>query len=527
MADVFISYSRKDKDFVQVLHQALIESQYETWVDWEGIPLTADWWEEIKAGIDAADTFVFVISPDSIASKVCGEEVDYAVAGQKRLMPIVRRDGFDMAQVRPALGRHNWLFFREADDFKAAFQSLITALNTDLDHVKAHTRLLVRAREWEQKSQLSDLLLRGRDLEAAEDWLTQGKQPYPSDLHRRYISSSRKAETQRQQQERRRLRTFLAAVTGLAGVAIALALFALAQRREAVAQRDLAYQQAKIAFSRQLAVEAQDPSQRQLARLQKMQQIGDETIIALGLAALSTEKVSMVEALQPQLVVLSGSEQFMAVLTGAGAGNADTADLPTLLVWNLSTQAVVLTAQPDLPIVDVDFSPDDQILTATTQTGELRLWRVDSQAYELIATIPGQGGALLDSAFSPSGRYLVTAADNGIAQLWDITQLETLTTSQSVEPMATLRHQGPVNTVALSQDEAHIVTGSQDQLLRVWSMQGQPLLCIDHDQPVRLVGFDAEQRYLGSVSSSSLVRIWHWDELIQDSTHSQSTEPQC
>ena len=78
MTDVFISYSRKDKAFVQVLNQALANSKYDAWVDWEDIPLTADWWEEIKAGIEGADTFIFVISPDSIASKVCGQEIDHA-----------------------------------------------------------------------------------------------------------------------------------------------------------------------------------------------------------------------------------------------------------------------------------------------------------------------------------------------------------------------------------------------------------------------------------------------------------------
>ncbi|MEB3209821.1 MAG: toll/interleukin-1 receptor domain-containing protein, partial [Leptolyngbyaceae bacterium] len=56
MSDVFISYSRTDKAFVETLHQALKESTYEAWVDWQDIPLTADWWKEIEAGIEAADT---------------------------------------------------------------------------------------------------------------------------------------------------------------------------------------------------------------------------------------------------------------------------------------------------------------------------------------------------------------------------------------------------------------------------------------------------------------------------------------
>ena len=41
---VFISYSRKDKPFVQSLHEQLSTHPIDSWVDWEDIPLTADWW---------------------------------------------------------------------------------------------------------------------------------------------------------------------------------------------------------------------------------------------------------------------------------------------------------------------------------------------------------------------------------------------------------------------------------------------------------------------------------------------------
>ncbi|WP_421657227.1 toll/interleukin-1 receptor domain-containing protein [Leptothermofonsia sp. ETS-13] len=38
MTDVFISYSRKDKDFVKTLHTALANHNREAWVDWQDIP---------------------------------------------------------------------------------------------------------------------------------------------------------------------------------------------------------------------------------------------------------------------------------------------------------------------------------------------------------------------------------------------------------------------------------------------------------------------------------------------------------
>ena len=68
MADVFISYSRKDIDFARRLVDALKNAGQEAWIDWQGIPYSADWWREICAGIDAADTFLFIISPHSLAS---------------------------------------------------------------------------------------------------------------------------------------------------------------------------------------------------------------------------------------------------------------------------------------------------------------------------------------------------------------------------------------------------------------------------------------------------------------------------
>ena len=79
MSDVFISYSRKDKDFVRRLHDSITKANRESWVDWEDIPTAADWWREICNGIEAADTFIFVISPDSVESNVCRDEIVHAV----------------------------------------------------------------------------------------------------------------------------------------------------------------------------------------------------------------------------------------------------------------------------------------------------------------------------------------------------------------------------------------------------------------------------------------------------------------
>lgn len=118
--DVFVSYSRGDKRFVdETLLPALVAHGTEVWIDLEDMPPAADWRAQVLAGVAAANAVVFVISPDSLASAVCGEELARAVELNKRLIPVVRRDPGDAA-VPPDLARPNWIWLREQDDAERA-----------------------------------------------------------------------------------------------------------------------------------------------------------------------------------------------------------------------------------------------------------------------------------------------------------------------------------------------------------------------------------------------------------------------
>jgi hypothetical protein len=125
MSDVFISYSRRDIDFVRHLFDQLTARDREAWADWQDIPPTADWLAEIYRGIEAADSFLFVISPDSVASEICILEIEHAVKHNKRLVPVVWKDADDVHQ---SMSAHNWVFLRQQDDFEANFELLIDAL---------------------------------------------------------------------------------------------------------------------------------------------------------------------------------------------------------------------------------------------------------------------------------------------------------------------------------------------------------------------------------------------------------------
>ncbi len=242
-ASVFISYSRSDGDFVRKLLEQLKRSEREVWVDLEDIPPTARWLAEVKAGIEAAETFVFVISPDSIASEVCQTEVAHAAGLNKRIVPLVRAD-VDERLVPEPLAQRNWIFFREDEEFDSGMTALNEALDTDLDWLHSHAELLRRALAWERGGRRASALLRGNELEEAEAWLGSeaGGGQQPTAAHREFILASRRAAGRRQ-------RSFLAAVSAALIVAIGLAIMALTQRSTAIENQ-------KRAESQQLAAVA-------------------------------------------------------------------------------------------------------------------------------------------------------------------------------------------------------------------------------------------------------------------------------
>ncbi len=77
--DAFISYSTQDTEFVTKIRLMLELSGRRVWQDIKDIELTDQWWAQIKAGIEGAHNFVFILSPDSMASVVCNMELDYAI----------------------------------------------------------------------------------------------------------------------------------------------------------------------------------------------------------------------------------------------------------------------------------------------------------------------------------------------------------------------------------------------------------------------------------------------------------------
>lgn len=250
MNDIFISYARADQGFVRELYAMLRDANRDPWVDWEGIPPSAQWLQEVYDAIEAADTFVFVLSPHSLASRVCMLEVNHAQQFKKRIIPVVYQD-VSSDQVPTVLREINWVYFRASDDREDAFTKLEFALDTNLRFWKLSASLLVRARQWEVKRKGRSLVLRGEELIEAEHWLAEGVniQPTPTSLQIEFINASRRAATQRQ-------RTITGVFAAATSVLLILSIISLLLFQNATTQQRIATQQRDAALARQLALES-------------------------------------------------------------------------------------------------------------------------------------------------------------------------------------------------------------------------------------------------------------------------------
>jgi hypothetical protein len=117
VAEVFISYSRKDSpDFALKLRDALTGAGRRAWLDTADIPITAEWLREIFSNIESTANFIFVISPESVASPNCRKEIDHAVASNKGMVPVFYRAAPDQA-IPEALGTIQGIKIADNDDF--------------------------------------------------------------------------------------------------------------------------------------------------------------------------------------------------------------------------------------------------------------------------------------------------------------------------------------------------------------------------------------------------------------------------
>lgn len=482
MDHVFVSYARADIDFVRKLTAALEAAGHETWVDWEGIEPSANWMAKIEGAIDAAKAVVFVISPESCASTVCGQELDHAIQRNKRLIPVLLQQ--PSGEIRREIAEINWINARDTDPFDAAVETLVTAIETDLEWVGDHTRLTVRAVEWDGNGRDASYTLRGSDLSAFEEWLAKApdREPKPTALQSEYLLASRRAVTRRQR---------ITWISITAGLVLAVALGAIAWLQNQERQREAAERarQEEIAGARQLLSRAEalretrpDPQDIHLDRreslrfaargLDRLARVGAPTTdadraVRRSLAALPKWEEFGVPGLLESMQAPTFSNDRRQVIFHSGSGELqiwDTVDVKRLAVCNTGLSAGEHVAA-------IAFAPNDQIVTQIydSQPGELthrlQRWSMDD------CNVSDEVGVSYDE--SPNMRDLTVGADGRVLvslkaglHVWD----------GSDRPLRPLTQGARASNFTLSPEGTRVVRresqeGSENRWLRIRNIE--------------------------------------------------------
>jgi len=89
--DIFISYSRRDQEFVSRLASDLNAHVAFVWFDRSTIQPGQKWHDEILEGIRECKAFILVLSPDAVESRYVREELDKALELGKPIFPVIYR----------------------------------------------------------------------------------------------------------------------------------------------------------------------------------------------------------------------------------------------------------------------------------------------------------------------------------------------------------------------------------------------------------------------------------------------------
>lgn len=539
MADLFISYSRVDREFVRSLHQPLEQEGRDVWVDLDDIPPSAEWLQEIYAGIEAASSVVFVLSPSLLASKVCRQELEHAAAHGKRLIPVVCHD-VDREAVPPELAARNWILWRSEDDASAALQALRRALDTDLEWVRDHTRLLTRAIEWDAERRDDSFVLRGSDLRDAEAWLNRAaptSDPQPTPLQTQYILASR-ASTARGQRAR------LGAVSAGLIIALALAVFAFIQRNDAIDQRNIS----ATAEAKALAQEGIALAQADARATAEATAVGEANARATAQVVAETQRdeaarqariatarqlaaeAEAAVAAYPQRALLLAVE---AVQTTTRAGEPAAPAAEDALRRALGSAGGQGLSGHELTVKTVTISPDGRWLVTVsdlvnTSNGELangtfRLWDLHASPVTP-RVLGGHRFGIRTFAISPDSRWLVTVADarSGGASLWDLQVADPSSAPRSLPVNAEVA--GPPS---ISGDGRWLVLGDDRGTVRVWDLHasdptGAPRVLDGQLERLQPVGVSPDGRWVVAVRFDGTARLWNlvpgpgraWWELV-------------
>ncbi|MBL8098201.1 MAG: hypothetical protein JNK81_03420, partial [Anaerolineales bacterium] len=221
----------------------------------------------------------------------------------------------------------------------------------------------------------------------------------------------------------------------------------------------------------------------------------------------------------------------------------------TAALWDTSTNQLLHLLNDGRRVDGVDITPDNKLIVTSGQGSPTKLW--DLQTGELIHTFDNSPDGSGAAVFTPDGKYIVTTApDPANFAVYDV-QTYQLVRIIEIPPNTpdiagfTLSQDGkyiaiPLDTeieveghvlwidfetgkqigafqknsdavwAAISADNRYLLTGSRDNIARIWDIQTGELLqeLVGHTNIIWRVAFSPDGKYALTASQDKTARLW-------------------
>lgn len=412
--------------------------------------------------------------------------------------------------------------------------------------LRLHRHLTEAAQEWERLGRDPGSLYRGTRLGQALEWAAskpiemnlqewsfleaskkqaeQEEAEREAQRQRELVAAQKLAETQTRaaQQLRKRAVLLAGALLVAAGLAVAAIWFAQQSNQNeqaAITQKGIAEDERRIAFARELSVNAVsnldiDPERSILLALQavSVSSAGGKPVLPEAKEALhravNSSRVQFTllglvgtgVAYSPDGTRIAATAADVDYKTGKVAGGAK--------IWDVATGKELLTLTGHTFTTEyIAFSPDGKKLATASDDKTAKVW--DAITGKELLTLTGHTFKVSGVVFSPDGTRIATSSGlrgspDHTAKVWDATT--------GKELLTLVGHTAGVNAIAYSPDGKRIATGGDDNVAKVWdAVTGNEILTLSgHTATIYAVAFSPDGKRLatGSGPADGTIRIW-------------------
>lgn len=152
-------------------------------------------------------------------------------------------------------------------------------------------------------------------------------------------------------------------------------------------------------------------------------------------------------------------------------------------------------------VTAVTFSPTGKILASASEDGSIQLW--NTQTNTAIGTFNQHSKGVNSIAFSPDARFILSGSDDAIVRLWE-TETGKLIRSFT-------GHTAFTNTIAYAPNGRWIASGSLDSTVRLWDVKTGKTIHVfkGHSDNVYALAFSPNGQFLATASWDGTTRLWN------------------